>query len=169
MAQTGGGDGRDARGGVQGQETPGSRAGGPKGPSALLSCSSPRKPTEDPAPRSWLWLPQTRGAANSRKGRCGRPVSWPQTSATPPTPRSQMPSAPGLRSRDGETLEGIGTHPRATPTRQERFAVLDGRRKSAAGMRRWRPSSGGVRSPGCGVPAPPRAQLPPKCLCGKTC
>lgn len=63
-----------------------------------------------------------------------------------------MPSAAGLRSRDGETLEGIGTHPRATRTLRERSAVPDGRQRSAAGMRRWRRSNGGFRSPGARSP-----------------
>lgn len=81
-----------------------------------------------------------------------------------------MPSAPGLRSRDGETLEGIGTHPRATRTLRERSAVPDGRQRSAAGMRRWRRSSGGFRSPG-GAESPlrPGPNSAPKCLCRKTC
>lgn len=152
MAQTGGGWAR-RRWGRPGTRNAWSRAGGRKGPSAPPSCSSRRKPTEDSAPRSPAPAPSSRWRGKlPLKDGAGAGSSSPQTSATPPTPRNQMPSAPGLRSRDGETLVGIGTHPRATPTRQERSAVPDGRQRPAAGMRRWRRSSGGVCSPGARSP-----------------
>lgn len=106
------------------------------------------------------------------KGRCG--ASGP---LGPKLPRPHPPSgARSLRHLDSEARmqklwRGIGTHPRATPTRQERSAVPDGRqRPAAAGMRRWLRSSGGGRSLGARSPRfRPRSNSAPKCLCRKTC
>lgn len=54
---------------------------------------------------------------------------------------------------------GVRTYWRATPRRKERFGVPDARARRVVGMRRWRQFRSGVRSPGRGVPAPPRPQL----------
>lgn len=147
------------------------RVGGRQGPLSPPPCSSPRKPAEKPASRSRApALPSRwRGKLPAKDG-AGVRSPWPQTSATPPTLRSQIPSASGLRSQDGETLEGDRDLPEGDPDaageiRCPRREAATGCRDAAlaAVQRRW-PFPGGAESP-----LRPGSNSSPKCLCRKTC
>lgn len=112
------------------------------------------------APR--LRLSHARGEANSLQRTVrGVRFPWPQTSATLPTLGSQIPSAPGLRSQDGETLEGDRDSPEGDPDAPGE--IRGPRREAATGccrdaalaalQRRW-PFPGGAE-----FPLPPQVQL----------
>lgn len=147
------------------------RAGGRKGPPSPPPYSSPRKPAEEPASRSTApALPSQRLGKLSAKDGAGVRFPWPQTPATPPTLRGRNPSAPGLRSQDGETLEGHRDSPEGDPGAAAE--IRGPRRKAATGcrdaalatvQRRW-PFPGGAESP-----LRPGSNSAPKCLCRKTC
>lgn len=147
------------------------RAGGREGPPSPPPCSSPRKHTEEPASRSTApALPSPWGGKLPAKDGTGVRSPWPQTSTTPPTLRSQIPSAPGLRSQDGETLERDRDSPEGDPSaageiRGPRREAATGCRDAdlAAVQRRW-PFPGGTESP-----LRPGSNSAPKCLCRKTC
>lgn len=137
------------------------RVGGRQGPLSSPPCSSPRKPAEEPASRSRApALPSPWRDKLPAKDGAGVRSPWPQTSATPPTLRSQIPSAPGLRSQDGETLEGDRDLPEGDP--DAAGEILGPRREAATGCRDAALAAVQRRRPfpwGRGVPAPPRVQL----------
>lgn len=91
------------------------QSGRPKGPSVLPSRGSPRKPTKDPAPRSRLWLPETRGAANSRKGRCGRPALLAPNFRNPTHPQEPDACCPWARKPGWRNFGGNGDSPEGDP------------------------------------------------------
>lgn len=145
----------ETRAGRPGTETPATELEGVRDPRPLRPAARRANPQRSlflaPRPR----LSQVRGEAKSPQ-RTVR-VSGPLGPKLPrPHPPSRARSFPHLDSegRMEKLWRGVGTHPRAraTPTRQERSAVPDGRQRPAAGMRRWLRSSGGGRSPGARSP-----------------
>lgn len=159
----------------------------PPSPGRKAVPSSHRKTAEPRAPRpsgpASQNEPSTRKGPNSprRTVQAPRRLS-PELPGPSPHPREPRRPTPGFLClvaenppREEKLWRGSRCPPRAGGTdlpgaaRQEGSWVPEVRGRRAARARRWPRCRGASVPPGPGVPAPPRPQLGPKCLCRKTC